>query len=278
MDYTQTSYHQLGDIVQLKCQVFANPVDDLQFAWRFNDTPLVGHLYNIQQLQANVSGNIYLDIDDEKHQVSGNFGSPDQGPSASKVAVVGDKLASQANLPQASRTTTHSSSQQAHLITNVVRIELKKWSSFGHFSCTSRNAVGQQAKACKWHIAPHYYQPTGREKEEEHLSSGTSGLTHHHRYHHRHHQQQSLAGSAHHPLLADALSGTLNNCKIIESSNAVVIECRGADDFLAKLPEKDAAQRNPSTTIDRSSASIGSHNSGQLARGKALVVSYAESF
>lgn len=285
----QTSYHQLGDIVQLKCQVLANPANNLQFTWQFNGTLLAGH-------HANGSNAVALEeshswVEDEEGQIRGRKSSAEQRSTAHRITKLasgaGDKLRGkqQANLPPPpGRTTaTHISSQQLHLITNVIRIELNKWSSFGHFSCHSSNSVGQQKEGCKWHIVPSHYQPVGAGKHlkgaEEAIAdagaSPASGSAHHHRYHHRHHQQQSL-GSSHHSLHSATSSslGTLNNCQIIESSNAVVIKCLeaaaandqreqenngGAEDFLAQVGTDGSGQQTlqpppMSATIDRGSS------------------------
>lgn len=272
----QTSYHHLGDIVQLKCQVLANPAKNLQFTWQFNGTSLSEHNANRSAAE-------------EEEQSSLEAG---QGSSTSKLASTGDKSRLKANLLAASRTATHSSSQQLHLITNVIRVELNKWSTFGHFSCHSQNFVGQQKEGCKWHILPSHYQPQGAEK---HLKGGGGDAaggtlaptpTHHHRYHHRHHQQQQSSGSHHEHF---ASSGTLNNCQIIESSNAVVIKClegkdqredgaqeKGAQDFLAQVGNdatgQSALQPPISATIDRGSPSDTAtiYDSAQLGRGNLL--------
>ena len=255
VNYMQTSYHQLGDIVQLKCQVLANPADNLQFSWQFNGTSLAGHHANHSNaVLALKEGHSWAE-DEEGQNRGRKQSSAEQGNAAQRItklaSAAGDKLRAkqQANLPEPGRTTaTHISSQQLHLITNVIRIELNKWSSFGHFSCHSTNSVGQQKEGCKWHIVPSHYQPPGVGK---HLngagdaftaeavagaglgagSLASSGPAHHHRYHHRHHQQQSLGSSSHHSVhsastsSSSSFSGTLNNCQIIESSNAVVIKC-----------------------------------------------------
>lgn len=269
----QTSYHHLGDIVQLKCQVLANPAKNLQFTWQFNGTSLSEHNAN-----RSAAG--------EEEQFSSLEAAPRN--STSKLASTGDKWRLKANLLATSRTATHSSSQQLHLITNVIRIELNKWSTFGHFSCHSRNSVGQQKEGCKWHILPSHYQPQSADK---HLKGGggdgQSGTpAHHHRYHHRHHQQQSL--SSHHEHFAS--SGTLNNCQIIESSNAVVIKClegkdqreddaheKGSQDFLAQVGNdastgQSALQPPISATIDRDSSSDTAtiYDDAQLTRGNLL--------
>ena len=196
----------------------------------------------------------------------------DGGSVTPTSASVGDKSRRKANLAPRNTATAHNGvlqqqHQQQHLITNVLQIVLSKWSDFGHFSCHASNQVGQQKEACKWHILPlHHYS--------EHSNSG-GGLGnskhHHHLYHHKHHQQQQQQSSpsAHHSHfdLPTASVGLLNNCQIIESSNAVVIKCHDAaddhpaditQDFLARIGNNEASlqpkQRQSSSTIDRNAA------------------------
>ena len=256
VDYIQTSYHQLGDIVQLKCQVLANPTD-LQFTWQLNGTTLAANSDATGLVDANRSTVV-------SHTVPMPIGDPFEA----RENAGGDKLRGKANLPQPSRTATHSSSIQQHLITNVVRIELRKWTSFGHYSCQARNGIGQQKEACKWHIAPYHYHP-GR--IDEHLG----GLKHHHRNHHRHHQQQSLLQ---HHLHFASIAGALNNCQIIESSNAVVIKCLEPHDPPFHIQDSfaqvgnDAAEQPPNpSTIDRVALDAnGNYNDQEQGRGKAF--------
>lgn len=274
VEYTQTWYHQLGDIVQLKCQVLANPVDNLQFAWQFNGSALED-LSEKQWLHANRSS-----VNDHTAMpIEENFVIDQREKAARLAAGSNDKSRGKTNLPHSTRSTTHSSSQQQHLITNVVRVELRAWTSFGHFSCQASNQVGPQKEACKWHIVPHHYHPhQHQDSSGEHLSSGkelAGQQKHQHRYHHRHHQQQqSLSSDQHHSHWASAAS-TLNNCQIIESSNAVVIKCletatdavepeQGiSQDFLAQI----GSDHNPST-IDRvGSATSPASLNGEFARG-----------
>jgi len=255
VDYTLTMYRQLGDIVQLKCQVLANPLDNLQFDWQFNDTSLS------PEHKTNRSSNVEHTLLDED-----SLGET----LLEHARKSSDKSKRKANLMHSSQSTTHSSSDQQHLISNVVRIELSKWTSFGHFSCQARNQIGLQKEACKWHIVPHHFNSHHQSGKDEHLSAGQK-----HRYHHRHHQQQS-----HHA------TSTLNNCQIIESSNAVVIRCRDvhdpdqketiSQDYFAHtgsdLP-RDAAKFN----IDRAASSSAEATDKESARGKNLSVASAAS-
>ena len=204
-------YHQLGDFVQLKCQVLANPIDDIRFMWQFNDT-----LYNV-------------DYGAENRSIDGMFDgighvanwTTTTTTTINRKMTLNDEQKWKTNVSPStayfsSSSSTSSINQQEHMVTNVIRVELKKWANFGHFSCAATNHIGKQKEACKWHIVPEHYH--SHHHQDERRGEHSNGSKHHHRYHHRHHQTKS---DVHH----FGLAGTLNNCQIIESSNAVVIKC-----------------------------------------------------
>lgn len=127
------------------------------------------------------------------------------------------------------------------IATNVIQIQMKKWNNFGHFSCEASNVVGQESSACKWHIIPHHYR------------SRTNGNDHHQRQHqHRvHHHNRKVSSSAD--------SSPLNNCQIIESSNAVVIKCADASmEQSVEMPKVFSIAQNKSPPPERLDDSLNS--------------------
>lgn len=179
------SYHALGDSVWLQCQVLANPFDptEHQFTWKLNGSTFMGNL-------------------DEDVELDGLRNGTEQQRRSKAImhqfSTEGDKWSghSQANDNNNFRARTHSPSQQSHLITNSIQIKLSDWNRFGHYSCQTSNAVGEQQYPCQWQLMAN---PMGRATAK--LASSRQN----------HNEQEGVLRS--------------DNCQVQESSNLVVIKC-----------------------------------------------------
>lgn len=232
MEFVQTYYQNLDDYVQLKCHIIANPSENVQFTWRFNDTVFIGDFNS-----AYTSSSSSLSSESFVEHVSNDI--QDISSSSSIEDVIDQEFmmnhdktinSSKRNnnrrwkIPRPKSTLIHTTIDHQHLITNVIRIHLKKWSSFGQFTCTAKNNVGIQSEPCRWQLIPHHYHTHYRNSYESSMN-----IIHGNRHHFHHHQQQQQQKSQ--SLMqqfsssSSRLPNQLNNCHIIESSNAVVIKC-----------------------------------------------------
>lgn len=224
LEFGQTYYQHLGDFVQLKCYILANPSKNVMFTWKFNGTMFIGDNEPVS------------DTNDRRlveHSTLGMDNEPN-----SKAILSNTLLHS---------TSTYKTAKHEHLITNIIRIHLKKWNNFGKFSCQAKNSIGMQSEPCLWHIMPYHYHTHYRNNHE---SFGNAPVFINHRLHNHYgkpnYAQQEIPNKNNQMLLKNWASRTLpnqlNNCHIIESSSIVVIKCLNGVELFEKTDQEEKAE------------------------------------
>lgn len=230
VEFVQTYYQHLDDYVQLKCHIIANPSEDVQFTWRFNDTVFIGDINSAYTSSSSSSESFVDHVQDISSSSSIEDVIDQEFIIQDRNKINNDKQNDNYSwktrriLPRPKSTSIHTTIDHQHLVTNVIRIHLKKWSSFGQFTCTAKNSIGIQSEPCRWQLIPHHYHTHYRNSYESSMNNIHSNR---HQYHH-HQQQQQKSQSLMQQFSSSSssrLPNQLNNCHIIESSNAVVIKC-----------------------------------------------------
>lgn len=213
VDYIQRSYNRLGEMVRLMCQIVSNPSVDLPFTWKFNGTTFLDGGQKVKSargttIHANLSSAIdhLVLVQQQQHQ----HGL--QNAQLSNLRANADIIATNRANFVVPNSAVHTTVQRQHLLTNVITIVLKRWESFGHFSCASSNRIGAQTDECRWQI-----MPEGSRGGEGILAPGEHSRRRQHHLHQQHHFKEH-----HHPQQQQEM---LNNCQVIESSSAVVVKC-----------------------------------------------------
>ncbi|XP_027203547.2 uncharacterized protein LOC113797380 isoform X3 [Dermatophagoides pteronyssinus] len=231
VEFVQTYYQHLDDYVQLKCHIIANPSEDVQFTWRFNDTVFIGDINSAYTSSSSSSESFVDHVQDISSSssiedvIDQEFIIQDRNKINNDKQNDNHSWKTRRILPRPKSTSIHTTIDHQHLVTNVIRIHLKKWSSFGQFTCTAKNSIGIQSEPCRWQLIPHHYHTHYRNSYESSMNNIHSNR---HQYHHHQQQQQQKSQSLMQQFSSSSsfrLPNQLNNCHIIESSNAVVIKC-----------------------------------------------------
>lgn len=216
MKFEQIYHQQLGDIVNLKCHIISNPNENVKFVWHLNGSNIIID---------NHSGLGLDDGDDSERRKTTKF-MPSKSKNSIDLIVHSD--------------TVHKNINQNHLITNIIQIQLKHWSSFGTFSCRAQNQIGQQNDPCRWRLIPKHFQNLFRDQfdliqqkqqqNQEKIKTKSSEnnrrldydskmklISPNEMFDNDDHSERSSSSSS--------KPNQLTDCQIIESSIAVVVKC-----------------------------------------------------
>lgn len=228
LEFGQTYYQHLGDFVQLKCYILANPSKNVLFTWKFNDTMFI-------------RDNEPVSSTNDRRLVEHSTSEMDNEPRLK--AIPSNTLLHS--------TSTYKTVEHEHLITNIIRIHLKKWNNFGQFSCQARNNIGMQSEPCLWHIMPYHYHTHYRNNHES-FGNAPVFINHHSHNHYEkqnYEQQEIFQNKKNNQILSTGknwssrtLPNQLNNCHIIESSSIVVIKCLNGVELFEKNNEEEQTE------------------------------------